>query len=255
VPYLQIAAGLETISGWLKDPSRLKPGSDWSSFIPQVKNAFDAETYEQFNALLIEIYPEFADAISDYVDTGMQMQKDFSPELTVGEFRSRYLVHYKWFLAQDLTHSDARRHFWYHSIENGEQRRGERVIDPHEHFESFIDHIGAVQRLAAALASRSDDDPIAFVAADQPDLAFALSRVQSMAGRPYFEVHGNFIHKDFSPAHVIRFFLSVLGMDSSNPLSIRWVPGVFFQGLPTWDDISSGNTKDWAFSKVLEEAA
>jgi hypothetical protein len=255
IPHLQIAEGLTTIMGWLDDIPDLPPGTNWGHFMDRAAAELDRETYEQLNALLIEIYPHVADAVAEYVDTGMQMRRDFSPELSVGEFRSQFLSKYRWFLLQDLTHSDARRHFWYHSIENGEQRRGERVIDPHEHFESFIDHIGGVQRLASALAAYPDDTPLAIVAADSPDLAFMLSRVQSLAGRPYFEIHGNLLHKDFSPAYLIRFFLSVLGMDSSSPLSIRYVPGVFFQGLPVWEDISAGADADWTFAKMLEVEA
>jgi hypothetical protein len=222
----------------------------WKDIAGKVTAAFDAETAELFNALLIELYPDFADDVSGYIATGMGAARDYSPELTVAEFRRNYLSTYKWELQQDLGHSDTRRHFWYHSADNGEQRRGERVIDPHESFESFIDHLGAIQRLAATLAAYDEETPMAFVVADHPDLTFVISRVETMAHRPYREIQGNLLHKDFTPAMLIRWYLTIIGLDSTYPLSIRWVPGVLFQGLPLWRDIAAGTSADWKFSSV-----
>jgi hypothetical protein len=247
VPHKKIAENLRTIIPWIREETE---AANWSATAARVTATFDAETAELFNALLIEIYPEFADDVAKYIPIGMALEKDYSPELSAGEFRRKFLSEYRWELGQNLMHSDARRHFWYHSIENGEQRRGERVIDPHEHFESFIDHLGSVQRLAAVLAGYADDTPMGLVILDYPDLAFTAARVETMAHRPYKEIHGNLLHKDFSPAHLIRFFLAVLGLESTYPLSIRWVPGVVFQGFPVWQKIMSGAQRDWKFCNV-----
>ena len=147
----------------------------------------------------------------------------------------------------DLSHSKTRQHFWYHSIDNGEQRRGERIVDPHEQFESFIDHIGLIQRLAATLTCYDDRDPIAEVVADMPESAFALSRLQYLATLPYCEIRGSIVDRDFIPAHLIRFFLGVLGMECTNPLSIRYVRGVFFPGMPLPAELARGADEDWTF--------
>src|SRR5262249_42142080 len=136
VPHKQIAQNLQVIHSWLRSDVL---GPDWAAAAERVRAAFDKETAELFNALLIEIYPDFADDVATYIPVGMSVERDYSPELAVAEFRSRFLSSYAWELCQDLGNSDTRRHFWYHSADNGEQRRGERVIDPHEHFESFID--------------------------------------------------------------------------------------------------------------------
>lgn len=145
----------------------------------------------------------------------------------------------------DLSHSDARRHFWYHSADNGEQRRGDRGVDPHEQFESFIDHVGLVQRLAALLTAYDDETPVAELIAEQPDIAYAVSRVQYLADLPYAEIRGNIGAAGFRPSDLIRFFLACLGMECANPLSIRYVRGVFFQGMRLPDEIAAGTEDDW----------
>lgn len=247
VPYKKISENLRTITGWIREETEVE---NWAATAARITAAFDAETAEVFNALLIEIYPDFADDVATNIPVGMALERDYSPELPVGQFRKELLSDYRWELMQDLSHSDARRHFWYHSIENGEQRRGERIIDPHEHFESFIDHLGIVQRLASVLTGYDDATPMGNVILDHPELAFAAARVETMAHRPYKEVLGNLLHKDFSPAHLIRFYLSVLGFESTYPLSIRWVPGVVFQGLPSLPKIMFGVGRDWKFCNV-----
>lgn len=247
VPHKEIAENLRIIVGWMRGE---RDGANWAVLAERVTAAFDGETAELFNALLIEIYPQFADDVSAYIPVGMAAERDYSPELPVGEFRQRFLSKYRWELDQDLTNSDARRHFWYHSIENGEQRRGERVIDPHEHFESFVDQLGHLQRLASVLTRYPEDTPMGQVILDHSDLAFIVSRVEMMAHRPYKEIQGNLIHKDFSPAHLIRFLLAVLGLESTNPSNMRWVPGVLFQGLPSWEQIETGALSDWKFCNV-----
>jgi hypothetical protein len=253
VPHGEIAENLRLVIRGVRQESGTEP---WAATAARIADAFDAETAEVFNALLVEIYPAFADDVARYIPIGMALERDYSPERSVGEIRRECLSQYGWELSQDLTNSDSRRHFWYHSIDNGEQRRGERVIDPHEHFESFIDHLGALQRFAAVLSTYDDATPMGLVVLDHPELSFTAARVETMAHRPYKEIRGNLLHKDFSPAHLIRFYLAVFGLESTYPSNIRWVPGVLFQGFPAWRQPVSAQ-HDWKFRNVssLEVAA
>ena len=41
--------------------------------------------------------------------------------------------------------------------------------------------------------------------------------------------------------------LAVLGMECTNPLSIRYVRGVFFQGMPLADDLAGATDAFWPF--------
>lgn len=246
VPHPVLVRNLRVLRSWVLEAMRTRDAR-WGDLAARAQGVVDPECLEQFNALMIEIYPEFADATAGYLPIGAERERDIRPEATVGQMRDLLRRRYDWALRTDLTHSSARQHFWYHSADNGEQRRGERIIDPHEQFESFIDHIGLMQRLAASLTSYEDETPVAELVADQPDLFYAVSRAQYLEPLPYAEIRGNLIHRDFIPAHLIRFFLSVLGIECTNPLSIRYVRGVFFQGMPLPDELARGADPDWIF--------
>ena len=169
--------------------------------------------------------------------------------MTVGEVQDLLRRDYAWALRTDQRQSKTRQHFWYHSIDNGEQRRGERVVDPHEEFESFIDHIGLAQRVSSVLASYGSSVPVAEVLIEHPELFYGLARVQYLAGLPYAEIRDNLLHRDFLPAYLIRFFLSALGIECTTPLSIRYVRGVFFQGIPLPEELARGARADWRFPR------
>jgi hypothetical protein len=252
VPQLTIAANLAAIRDWVDEAIRPRASVQqvWGDLVARAELSFDRETAEQFSSLLIETYPDFADAAADYLPVGAERTRDLAPEMRVGALRRLLGTNYAWALRTDLTHSKARQHFWYHSVDSGEQRRGERGIDPHEEFESFIDHVGLLQRLSAALAAYDDDASVAEVVADVPDLAFAISRVQYLAGLPYAEIRSGLADRDFVPAHLIRFMLATFGMECTNPMSIRYVRGVFFQGMPLIDEIARGANPDWTFPEL-----
>lgn len=257
VPHKTLAKNLLSFRTDVREAIAARSGRalSWGDLAERARVAVDGETFEQINSLLVETFPEFADAVAEYLPIGANRERDVKPEMHVGELRGLLRKGYSWALKTDLTQAKARQHFWYHSIDNGEQRRGERIIDPHEQFESFIDHIGAVQRLASVIACYDDRDPVAEVIADVPEMAFAASRVQYLAGLPYCEIRGGLIDRDFLPAHLIRFFLSALGMECTNPLSIRYVRGVFFPGMPLPDDLARGADPDWTFPRIPELAA
>jgi len=255
VPNSVLAANLATLGRWVAEASRSPPSEAlcWGDLARRAAVTFDAETVEQFRSLLVEIHPEFADAAAGYLPIGARRERDVAPEMRVGDLRAIVASRYRWALRHDLTRPGARERFWYHSADNGEQRRGQRIVDPHEEFESFIDHIGLAQRLAAVLQTYEEDVSVAEVIADLPELGYAISRVQYLADLPYAEIRGNLVARDFIPAQLIRFLLSVLGIDGSNPLSVQYVRGVFFQGMPLADEIARGASEDWLFP--LEPAA
>jgi hypothetical protein len=257
VPHAKLAANLLVFRDWVLSAIASKSGGarHWGELVAQAEAGFDGESVEQINSLLIESFPEFADAAADYLPIGANRDRDLAPEMRIGELRRLLGERYSWALKTDLSHSKARQHFWYHSSDNGEQRRGERIVDPHEEYESFIDHICLVQRLASVLACYKDDAPVAEMVADVPELAFAASRVQYLAGLPYCEIRGGLIDRDFLPAHLIRFFLAALGMECTNPLSIRYVRGVFFPGMPLPEELARGASEDWTFPSLPQLAA
>jgi hypothetical protein len=246
VPHRVIVANLRSIRDCVANAPLAGSALPWGMLVARTTATVDPETQEQFNALLIECYPDFADAAAEYLPIGAARVRDLQPEMCVATLRGLLHDRYDWALRMNLGHSKARRHFWYHSADNGEQRRGDRGVDPGEEFESFIDHVGMIQRLAALLTVYNDDAPIAEIVADQPDIAYAISRVQYLADLPYAEIRGDLGAADFLPSHLIRFFLACLGMECGNPLSMRYVRGVFFQGMPLPHEIGAGTEDDWA---------
>jgi len=79
--------------------------------------------------------------------------------------------------------------------------------------------------------------------------------VQYLARLPYAEIRDNLVHRDFCPAQLIRFFLAVLGLECPSPLSIRYVRGVFFQGMPLPAELIAGAEADWRFRVTAAEPA
>jgi hypothetical protein len=228
IPNATIVANLKTIDKLLDD----LPAQVWGDIANSVTEQMDGESREQFNSLLLDIVPEFCDLISPYFRLGAMRRRVLQPKMTVAGVRDILRRNYSWALTSDRTLASSHQTFWYHSVDNGEQRRGERIIDPHEKFESFIDHIGLIQRLASVLTSYADDTRVGDVVLAHPEMHFAISRVQYLDGLPYAEIRGPIAHRDFRPADLIRFFLASLGIRGSTPLSIRYVRGTFFQNEP-----------------------
>lgn len=203
-------------------------------------------TCEQLASLLIDLYPERAEAIQPIIPAAMATVRDVQPEMTLGELREILRTTYAWALALDLGADGARRYFWYRSEENGENRRGEREIDPGLEFETFVDVAGAVQELSRRIAARSADQSVGHYLVECPDDVFIVGRVQSLNELPYSEINANILHEDFSPGDLIRFYLHILGMETTNPNNFRWIRGVFMQGAPLPEDIVAGRNGDWA---------
>lgn len=235
-----IAANLRTIAGWLKAPFQGR----WADVSDRVSASMEGETREQFNSFLLDLVPEFCDAIAPYFVIGTSRERILDPAMSVGTLREILRRNYSWALRSDRTYAATHRHFWYHSVDNGEQRRGDRIVDPHEEFESFIDHFGLIQRLASVLVSYDDNTVVGEITLRHPDLHFAISRVQYLDGLAYAEIRDCLADQTFYPSQLIRFFLASLGIRYATPLSIRYVRGTFFQHAPLPEDLVAGRYPD-----------
>src|SRR5580692_9735602 len=108
VPHHVIVANLRSIRDWVADLPRGGPAMPWGTLAARATAAFDAETAEQFNALLIECYPEFADAAADYLPIGAARVRDVQPDMPVAKLRKLLHDRYAWALRMDLGHSELR---------------------------------------------------------------------------------------------------------------------------------------------------
>jgi hypothetical protein len=216
--------------------------------IAEAARRFDSrEILEQVNSILIEVEHEFADAASELISTGMHLKREIDPETTVAELRDLIELRYSWALAMDLTKPGARTYFWYRSEENGENRRGERDIDPGVENETFVDVVGAAQSLFTALTQRRGEEHVSEFLFEEPQHGHMVSRVQLAARLPYTEIRGNIIDQNFLPMDGIRFLLATIGLEAAFAHNPRYVRGVFMQGAPLPSDISNHEAHDWIF--------
>jgi hypothetical protein len=179
------------------------------------------------------------------------------PAISVGALRGLLRRDYGWAFDLDLDRSGSRHFFWYYSEENEEPRIGVRGIDPGEAYEPLIDIPFAVRALDRALAGLPDHATVAEFLIGQPDRRAIVERVQSLQGHPYGEVRGNVVAADFQPCHVIRFALSLLGVEKFEPVSSKWVRGTFLQGAPLAADVAAGTEGDWLYPlrPTIDDAA
>jgi len=222
----------------------------WREVAARAERLGSLEVEEQVNSLLMEVEPAFADAVAGRFRHGMAVSRAIDPDMTCGEMLEILQDRYDWALALDLSAPGARAYFWYKSEENGENRRGERAVDPGLENETFVDVAGTAQHLERALSGAPESQPIAVFLLLNPAFAHMVSRVQLSTRIPYSEIRTNIIARDFLPMDGIRFLLGMFGLEASAPYSTRWVRGVFLQGAPMPSDFASGLMGDWLFPRA-----
>ncbi|UWZ39707.1 hypothetical protein Drose_16700 [Dactylosporangium roseum] len=149
------------------------------------------------------------------------------PEMTVAELATILTSRFGWALALGRAGDVDRTHFWYKSSENGENRRGERAVDPGPEFETFVDVASAVRRLGEFLSHSDPRSLVGRLLLAHPELTGVVARVQLAARVPYTELSANLVSRHFAPADVIRYFLTGLGTRWPKPASDLWLAGVF----------------------------
>ena len=226
----------------------------WQSLCERAATDVGRDGLEQLHALLIDLYPECTSRLATLLPDAMRRQRRLIPEMTIGRLRELIFNNYGWALSIDRSEPDRSWHFWYHSEEAGEQRRGERYIDPGVDYETFVDVAGAVQRCRQTMEDEfwSADDVVARFTLAHPEHVYIVSRIQFLENEPYGEIRDNLIDRTFLPIKVIRFFLSNFGFESGTPRGVQWVHGVLLQGAPSPEDIRNGRLSDWTMPSKLE---
>jgi len=219
----------------------------WQMLETWARDHCNRESLELLYSLLIELYPERAFALARLAAVPGDFANDSDPAMTLGELAALIRRDYGWALAIDVGGPQARHHFWYYSDENVEPRLGERGVDPGDEHEAFVDVPGAVQALLADIGKQPGTMTTAAFLLLHPGHRFMAERVQSLAGLPYGEIRGHVSHARFQPCHLIRFALSLLGMEDFDPRSSLWVRGTFLQGAPIAEDLAQGREDDWIY--------
>lgn len=236
-------------TGRMRGAESLRP---WQTLAAWARQDLDREAVELLHSLLIELYPERAAALSRLATVPGDFAADSDPAMPVSRLAELVRRDYGWALAYDVGAPGARHHFWYYSEENVEPRLGERGVDPGDENEAFVDVPGAVQALLADLEAMAPTATTAEFLLRHPGHRFMAERVQSLAGLPYGEVRAHVTQRDFQPCHLIRFALSLLGMEDFDPRSKLWVRGTFLQGAPIAEDLAIGREDDWIYPMAPE---
>jgi len=252
----RIAQGLRAITPELDAlvRSRMSENAHPWAKLSEMAGRSGGEVCEQVHAIIVEAFPEFADACATLFPEAMKIRRAVRAGMSVGRLRSLIQDRYAWALQIDYAQPGARAYFWYRSEEFGENRRGEIGIDAGEDNQTFVDVAGAVNALARDLASQPANLSVAHFLMGAPHHAHTVSRVQLAEHLPYSEIRGNLIDRTFLPMDGIRFLLSMMGLECSHPHNTRWVKGVFLQGAPTPGDIAEGRKIDWIFPQLRKPA-
>ena len=247
-----VVSELSMAATWL---DQVSADSDlWLQLTDWAEAAFAIETQELINTLLIEIYPDHADGLEDYMSA--QESLDLVPDMPLIQLKQLIETHLDWTLQVDLTLLDERYWFWYRSIEKEEPRLGIRGVDEGEEKELSIAIGPRVQRIHAALDAHLQQDPAAltidFLMANPRD-SDIVRRIQTMAGSAYGEIRANLWHREMKPMHLLRAKLSFLGAQRFDPKGDRWVRVTFFQGAPLISELNAEpvdlvDFDDWSFA-------
>jgi hypothetical protein len=229
-------------------------GLPWHALAEWARAELDRECAEVLHSLLIELYPERAECLASLAAVPGDFASDLDPAMSVAALGALLRLDYDWALAIDLSVPGAHHHFWYYSEENVEPRLGERGVDPGDDVEAFVDVPGAVQALRRDLDRFDPEAPVAEVLLRHPEHRYMIERAQQTAGHAYGEVRGHITHRDFQPCHLIRFALSLLGMEDFDPRSKLWVRGTFLQGAPIAEHLVAGREGDWIYPLAPESA-
>ena len=247
-----VVSELSMAAAWLDQVSA--EADLWLQLSDWAEAAFTVETQELINTLLIEIYPDHADGLEDYM--AAEESLELVPDMPLIQLKQLIETHLDWALQVDLTSTDERYWFWYRSIEKEEPRLGIRGVDDGEEKELSIAIGPRVQRIHAALDAHLQQDPAAltidFLMANPRD-SDIVRRIQTMAGSAYGEIRANLWHREMKPMHLLRAKLSFLGAQRFDPKGDRWVRVTFFQGAPLISELNAEpvdlvDFDDWSFA-------
>lgn len=248
----EVVNELSMAAAWLDQVSA--EADLWLQLTDWADAAFTVETQELINTLLIELYPDHADGLEEFM--AAEESLDLVPDMPLIQLKQLIETHLDWALQVDLTSTDERYWFWYRSIEKEEPRLGVRGTDEGEEKELSIAIGPRVQRVHANLDAHLERDATALTIdflMENPRDSDIVRRIQTMAGSAYGEIRANLWHRDMKPMHLLRAKLSFLGAQRFDPKGDRWVRVTFFQGAPLISELNAEPVDlvgfdDWSFA-------
>ncbi|MBJ3774429.1 hypothetical protein JCR33_01950 [Acuticoccus sp. 2012] len=206
--------------------------SPWDALWRWGEATLSLEGQEALLALLLEPHGDVVDALCETMDADEGAHFRIDGAMTVGALRDLLAGPYRWALAPDYASREESARFWYVSEEKLEPRLGERHEEDGAEREDPLGVGRDVAALAAALAKRPAEEPLATFLMAEPGHRHVVRRVQIGARHPYAEVHDNLLSSTMMPIDLLRAKLAFFGATRFDPRSDRWVRIALFQEAP-----------------------
>ena len=205
------------------------------------------EGQEQLAMLLIELYPELVDGLTQCMTADETKLPIINGRISCKEMRELIEQHYGWVLSTDYSIDSNRSRFWYVSEEKLEPRLGERFEEPGTELEQPLCISWHVFQLYKALCETDSSELLAAFLLERPEFRHIARRTQQIVDHPYMEIQDNLIAADMLPINMLRLKLSFFGATKFDPRSDRWVRINMFQYAPFPHELATMPEDDWAY--------
>ena len=217
----------------------------WAALAEWARDHVGREACETLDAIVLELNPDIVDAATNHFYDDERFR--FDPQMRLFVLSEELHRGYAWALRGHGA-TVAQPHFWYRTTKTPRDvRRGLRGRVAAFEFESTIDTVRDVRRLASALAGARRGMTVGEFVSARPDLRHIVTRVQTLCGRAYSELRADWLAPDFSPFGPVRFLLSFFGLEKFEAAMPKSVRGTFMQGAPIAEDVAAGRDGDWPF--------
>ena len=236
---------LETLAGQHEHGDLLASSSPWDALYLEVERVMSLETQELIASLLIELYPERVDDLTDQMATSLKEISE--PSKAVGSLKKTIADDYGWATGTDFADPEERHYFWYYSEGKEEPRRGPRFEEAGAGQEMRLGFGYQVHRLNAELQRWDDETSIAEFLMRRPKWRSVVRRVQTLHHFAYGEIRDNLIGRECRPIDLLRCKLSFFGATGFDPRSDLWTRITMYQGAPLPHELKDEAADDWAF--------
>lgn len=228
-------------------------GTPWERLLQWSDANLHAETGEVLRSIILELYPDIVDSLTDKFKA--DEYSDIDPGMSLVQLGSLLAERFSWALKLDVSAPDATHYFWYRSKAAPlDMRRGVRGRIPGDEHEMGTELVLKLHQLRECLALMPTDLTVAELLLQRPDLRYTVARVQSTDAAEYAELRTNYLDKGYIPYAAIRLVLAFYGMEKLTPAHPKSVRGALLQGAPTAKDIEEGRDGDWPFPLVPQGA-
>ena len=243
----RLTEDLGRLAAWLDQVDQEQTsGRLWDELFHYGQGAFGLDGQELLGALLVELYPEVADALDAMFHT--KEKRDIRVTDTVGETLDRLNTRYGWTDRFDFSKPSENARFWYVSENKLEPRFGRRADEPGADREMPVAIARDMAAFRRALSESDRDQTLMIFLQQYPEYRHLARRAQSLEDHPYGEIQDNLIGDNCSPLDILRFKLACFGAAKFDPKSSLWTRITLFQGAPLINELIEPWADDWWLS-------